>query len=137
MIKVLIDTNVILDYLLKRETYYEHSRRILNAAFDNKILAFISATTITDIHYIVKKSMDKFKSINLIKDLIKFIDVANVDRNIVIEALNSNFKDFEDAIQVYSSINNNISLIITRNDKDFKETDISIMTPATFINDYL
>jgi len=131
---VLLDTNIILDVALNRKNFVEKSAQVLLEIQKHNVKAFVSATTITDIYYIANKSVGKEKSLNFIKSLLTLIDVAGIDRFVVLNALQSNLPDFEDAVQTATALRNNIELIITRNKKDFQQADINVFTPEEFIN---
>ncbi len=135
MIIVLLDTNIILDFLLERKPFIEQSEKILQLSFDNKIKAYISATTITDIYYIIQKEIDKETAKNFISEVLKFIDIASVDKLVIKEALNSSLDDFEDAVQENTALHHNFNYIITRNIHDYKTSKIKALTPSKFYNE--
>ncbi len=135
MIIVLLDTNIILDFLLERKPFIEQSEKILQLSFDNKIKAYISATTITDIYYIIQKEIDKETAKNFISEVLKFIDIASVDKLVIEEALNSSLDDFEDAVQENTALHHNFNYIITRNIHDYKTSKIKALTPSKFYNE--
>jgi predicted nucleic acid-binding protein len=137
MKKVLIDTNIILNFLLEREPFHNQAEIIIKSAFDNKIIAYITATTVTDIYYITRKVKSSSIAKEFIKSLVLFIEVANVNKDIVLNALDSSLDDFEDAIQEYSAIMNDLSVIVTRNEKDFANSIIDTVDPKEFIDVYL
>lgn len=96
--KVLLDTNVILDYALERETWFVDSEQILYLSEQNQIEAYVSASTISDIYYIIRKIKGKKLALEFIENLVDICCVAKVDNNVITMALNANLKDFEDAI---------------------------------------
>ena len=131
--KILIDTNVILDVVLKRLDYYENSSLVFDAIHKNKFDCYFTATTVTDIYYFTKKYLNHESALELIINLMDFLEVLSVDRNIILLSILSNINDFEDAIQVETAKENNVDLIITRNIKDFKKSPIKVLTPAEFV----
>lgn len=133
MTKVLLDTNIILDFALEREKYFKNAENILKLAYENEINAWMSATTITNVYYIARKTKGKDIAINFIKNLIDFIEIANVDKNVIVKAISLNFNDFEDAIQESSALYNEIPIIITRNIHDFEDANLAIFTPEEFL----
>lgn len=137
MNKVLIDTNIILDFALERENYFADADKILKLAFEKKIIAFITATTVTNIFYIARKEKGKSEALDFIKSILAFIDIANVDKKVVLDALELDFQDFEDAIQESSARSTDIPIIITRNEKDFKNSKLEIYHPQKFLNESL
>jgi len=133
MIKALIDTNVILDIALNREPFFEYSSKVFDKIDDQILEGFITASSITDIYYIASKQKDKFQARKFLISLIQILEVVGVDKDIVIQALESDLPDFEDAIQVFSAKSNSIDLIITRNVADFITSGIKVVTPQEFI----
>lgn len=133
MKKVLLDTNIILDFALKREKYIANSRKILELAFKKVINAFITATTITDIYYIARKEKGRNDALDFIRSILSFLEVANVDKNVVITALELDFHDFEDAVQESAAQNTEIPAIITRNENDFKNSSLRVFSPESFL----
>ena len=132
--RILLDTNIILDIALRREPHFTFSVQAFKA-IDNKIVfGFVTATTITDIYYIAKREKGHQIALDFISNLIEIIDIIGIDRNIIIKSLVSQINDFEDAIQSISSLLNNIDYIITRNQKDFSKSDIKALTPVEFVN---
>lgn len=136
MIKVLVDTNIILDILLKRELFFKESYEMFTLLIQNKITGYISATTITDIYYISKKQIGHDKSILFLKELIDIVDVLGIDKRIIVFAINKNFIDFEDAIQISAAEMNELDCIVTRNVKDFDNTKMLVVEPKNFIKIY-
>ncbi|GHT62966.1 twitching motility protein PilT [Bacteroidia bacterium] len=134
MTKALIDTNVIIDYASKRQPFFANADKIIDAIIDNKLSAYISASTVTDIFYILKRENSQEKTLDFIKGLLTIIDVFSVDKQIIINALYSGWTDFEDAVQAEVSFENNVDIIITRNIKDFnKLKSIRVLTPTEFL----
>ncbi len=133
MKRVLFDTNIILDIALKRTPYYADARSLFKLIDERAIAGSISATTVTDIYYVAKKESGHEKSIAFLRDILEIFDVLGVDRKIVKEALDSEIKDFEDAIQFCAAKGHNLDVIITRNTKDFKGSQLKVLTPKEFL----
>ncbi|MDP2888818.1 MAG: PIN domain-containing protein [Bacteroidota bacterium] len=136
MIKALIDTNVVLDIALNREPFFEYSSKIFDKIDDQILEGFITASSITDIYYIASKQKDKLQARKFLINLIQILEVVGVDKDIVIQALESEITDFEDAIQVFSAKSNSIDLVITRNVADFASTGMKALTPQEFIQKF-
>ncbi len=132
--KVLLDTNIVLDYILERQDFVENARQIFRLAYDKKIEAYFSANTITDIFYIVRKYKPKDEVLCFLQNLLSFVDVANVNKTVILKALNSNFPDFEDAVQNFSAINSDIKIIVTRNLKDFNDSHLKYLNQHNLLN---
>ncbi len=131
--KILIDTNVILDIALEQEPFAEHAVLIFKTAHKKTIRMFMTATTVTDLYYIARKERGKETALSFIEDLIQFMHVISVDKNIIFNALHSEISDFEDAIQVCSAIQEGITTIVTRNEKDFINSGLNIQNPKAFL----
>lgn len=136
--KILLDSNAILDIALKRKPYIKSIRTILQKADENQFYFYVTSASITDIHYVISKEIGKTKSLKFLKDLVSKVELCTSDKQIIQNALQSNFKDFEDAVQYYSALSSNLEVVITRNKKDFKPaTKIEVLTPDEFVEKYL
>jgi predicted nucleic acid-binding protein len=133
MKRLLLDTNIILDIALKREPHFELSSKIFELIDKKRIIGYITASTVTDIYYISRKEKGKEIAIEFISNLIEIVDVIGVDKNIIVKALKSDLKDFEDAVQVSAAKYNEIEIIVTRNKSDFFESGLIILTPDELI----
>ena len=134
MDNVLIDTDVILDSFFDREPFSEFSTEILNLCEQKKLNGFTTPVIISNVYYLLRKSAKHQIIIEKIKQLLTIIDIVKVDKNVVLSALNSEFKDFEDALQNFSAIENgNIKIILTRNIKDFSKSKLAVLTPETYL----
>jgi predicted nucleic acid-binding protein len=134
--RLLFDTNIILDIALNRVPHYKDSANSFKKIDNKSIFGFITATTITDIYYIAKKESGHIEAIDFITNLIQIVDVVGIDREIIINSLTSQLLDFEDAIQSVASSFNNIDFIITRNIKDFSNSEIKAISPTDFLLQY-
>lgn len=132
--KVFLDTNVICDFLLGREPYFAEAASIMQMIENNDIKGYMSALSIGQIYYIYRKVYSHDYAIKKIGSLIEVLQVCSIERKTIEMALLSHFNDFEDALQ-YSSVHSGRSadVIITRNIKDFKNSDIPVLTPKTFL----
>lgn len=131
---VFIDTDVILDFFFDREPYAEYAAQALNLCEEGKILGFTSPVAISNVYYLLRKIGKHDLIIEKLKQLLTIIDIAEMDKKVVLNALNSRFKDFEDALQNFSAMEkSNIKVILTRNIKDFKNSKLAIMTPETYL----
>jgi predicted nucleic acid-binding protein len=134
MDKVLIDTDVILDFFFDRDPFAEFAAEIFNLCEENKILGFTTPVIICNVYYLLRKSAKHEIIIEKIKQLLNIIDIVRMDKVVVLGALNSNFKDFEDALQNFSAVENKeISIILTRNVKDYKKSELAVLTPETYL----
>ncbi len=132
---LLIDTDVLLDFLFDRQPFSDDAAKLLSLCDEGKIKGFITSVMVSNIYYILRKNAGHEKVIESLKLLMNMVDVVTTDKQTIIEALHSGFKDFEDALQNFSAQNRaDITLIITRNVKDYKASRLSIMDPETYLN---
>ncbi|NJY61595.1 PIN domain-containing protein [Salinimicrobium sp. CDJ15-81-2] len=134
MENVLIDTDVILDFFFDREPFAEFATEILNLCEENKIKGFTTPVIICNTYYLLRQTAKHDIVIEKIKQLLTIVDVLQIDKEVVLDSLNSDFKDFEDALQNYSAVKNGkISIVLTRNIKDYKKSEMAVMTPETYL----
>ena len=130
MIRVFLDTNILVDLIADRKPFSKHAIEIFKYAEDLKIQLFTSSHSIATTHYLLKKYVDEKELRSILANLLEFLEVIPVDLDVLKKGLRSNHKDFEDAIQILcaSSIAG-INFIVTRNTKDFKTSEIAVLTP--------
>lgn len=134
-ITVLVDTNIILDVILKRKPFYDDSLKILELCKSQKIIGFVTEHSIATICYIIKREFDSTTCRTLLMALISFFEMANIRKEQVIEAIeNNNFSDFEDCLQEECALNVSADYIITRNTKDFESSKIQALSAKEFFN---
>jgi len=134
MENVLIDTDVILDFFFGREPFSEFVTDILNLCEENKLKGFTTPVIICNTYYLLRKTAKHEIVIEKIKQLLTILDVLQIDKEVVLDSLNSEFKDFEDALQNYSALKNGkISIVLTRNIKDYKKSELAVLTPETYL----
>ena len=133
--RLLIDTNVILDYLLTREGFHEQARALFHLVEYKRDFEFVSSSAVTDIFYHLNKALrDSFEAQDQITKLLRAVSVLNVTEQDIRVALKLRWKDFEDAVQYAVALANHVDAVITRNVKDFERTDIPVMTPGEFLD---
>jgi len=131
---ILIDTNVVLDMLLKREPYHKDAARIQIMVEKEYIRGYISASAVTDIFYIANRNFkNKEKTINLLVKYLRCVRVASVTENIISEALELGWEDFEDSVQYVTGKSISVDYIITRNPKDFYNSQVAVTSPKEFL----
>ena len=134
MKKILIDTDVILDFFFDRKPFSENSSIILSMCERKHIQGFVTPVIISNSYYLLRRTAQHNKVIDKLKQLLSITDVLNMNKQIVENALNSDFKDFEDALQNFAAVSNgDIDVIVTRNVKDFKKSEIAVLTPESFL----
>ena len=134
MKRVLIDTYVILDFFFDRMPFSDAAAKVLSLCESREIEGFITSVVISNVYYLLRHTSTHDNVIEKLKQLITITEVLTTDKDVILKALNSNFKDFEDALQNYSAeLNGQIDLIVTRNIKDFKNSSLGIMTPDNYL----
>ncbi len=133
MKKLLVDTNIIIDLLAKRELFYEPAAQLFSLADQKKVELYVSSLSFANAHYILNCELAESKVREILRRLKVLVKVISFDLKVLDMSLNSDFKDFEDAIQYYSAIESDIDIIITRNLKDFKKYKLPVMTGQQFI----
>ena len=134
MKNLLIDTNIIVDLLAKRKNFYQEAQELFTLADEQAIKLYISSLTFANTHYLLSKELNSNEAR---KVLIKFkllVSILPLDDKILELALSSDFNDFEDAIQYYTAVENNLNIIITRNKKDFKTSSLPVLTAKEYLN---
>ena len=128
--KVLIDTNIILDVPCKRPAFYEDSAKIFKLCEVKKISGVISALSIPNIVYILRKELDADKTREILDSLMLIFSVADLKADDLKKAADMRFKDYEDAIQSACATRIKANYIVTRNIKDFSESKVTAIKPA-------
>ncbi len=130
MIKVFLDTNILVDLIADRRPFSKHAIEIFKSAEEHKVQLFTSSHSIATAHYLLKKYVEEKELRNILLNLLEFLEVIPVDLDVLKKGLRSNHKDFEDAVQIYcASLIAGINFIVTRNTKDFKTSEIAVLTP--------
>ena len=128
--KLLIDTNVVLDVLLRREPFSKTAAEVLNLTQRDEVREYVSASAITDIYYIANKQMkDRDAVRDLLKRLLMIVSVAAVSEREIQNALNLAWGDFEDSVQYSVALLNEMDGIVTRNPSDYQEANMRIWLP--------
>ena len=127
--RVVIDTNVILDVWLAREPFLKDSARILSAAEKGQITGIICPTTVTTLHYLVKKEKGDSKARSLLQSLLNICEVGSLRKSEIEEALGSKIRDFEDAVIEAVALESEADIIATRNLPDFKHSRVPAKEP--------
>lgn len=131
--KVIVDTDVVLDVLLAREPFLNSAGEIFSMAEKSTITAFLCATTVTTIDYILTQSISKPLAKKALHQLLEIFEVAPVNRSVIEEALQSKMIDFEDAVIGYAGNLVGVDLVVTQNTKDFKYSPIKAVDSGEFL----
>ena len=134
MRKVLIDTNILIDYISERKPFSESARSILLLCMNNKLEGGIAAHSIMNAFYILRKEFTITERREFLLDICTFLTVVGIDKSKIVSALeDTDFSDVEDCLQVECAKEFNAEYIITRNIKDFTESDIPAISPDDFL----
>jgi predicted nucleic acid-binding protein len=131
-LRVIVDTNVVLDVLLEREPFVKPAVEIFCLVEESRIDAFICATTVTTIDYLLVKSL-KTNAKNALRRLISLFEIATVNRPVIERALVSKIQDFEDAVLNEAGQMAGADFVITRNTKDFAKSALKVCDPNEFL----
>jgi predicted nucleic acid-binding protein len=130
---VLIDINVLLDMLQKREPFFETSAGLLAAVEAGHVQGYIAAHSITTLFYLIQKGRSSADARATVTNLLQFIKIVPVDQSTIEQALNLDFRDFEDAVQMISAVQSKVDCLITRNIKDYQPALLPVMQPVDFL----
>lgn len=135
--KIMCDTNVIIDLLLEREPFVEASCRVLSLCEEHKIEGFVSASSVTDIYYLVRKYTHSTElAYKAVGKLLEIVKVCSVTNNDVLTAFQRKARDFEDCLVATCAKSIRCNCIVTRNKKDFEEFDIPLLTPEELLQQF-
>lgn len=139
MIGILIDTNIVIDLLARREEFYPEAAELFSLSDRKELRLAISSLTFANINYVLSTQMPAMEAKRTLRRFKILIEILSLDEKIIELALNDDdFKDFEDGLQYYSALENHVDIILTRNKKDFMKSKIPVMTAKEFLarNDY-
>ena len=135
--RLFFDTNVVLDLLGEREPFYDSAAKITTLADRGEIELIVSALTYSTVYYLLSRFEDKEPVKEKIRKFKVIAETSDLTDKIVEKGLSSKFSDFEDALQYYCAIKMDCKILITRNVKDFKESEIPVLTPDEYLNSLL
>jgi predicted nucleic acid-binding protein len=134
MSRLLIDTNIVIDLLAKRDEFYDEAAELFSRADKKELELTISSLTFANTNYILTKLKSSKEAREILRKFKVLVELLSLDDKITELALSDdNFPDFEDGLQYYSAIENQIDIIITRNKKDFKNSKIPVLTAKEFL----
>jgi len=131
--RVLFDTNVVLDLLLNRDEFVDDASILISKVDTNEIDGFLCATTITTIHYLLEKSLNATQAAKHIKTLLNMFDIAPVSNETLEKALNPKFTDYEDSVLHEAALAVDVNSIVTRDYPGFKNATIPAYTPKELV----
>ena len=135
MSRVLIDTNIVIDLLAKRPEFYDDAATLFSKSDRQDLTLLISSLTFANTHYILSRHTSSREAREILRKFKVLTEVLSLNDKIVELALSDNkFNDFEDGLQYYTAVENQIDIIITRNKRDFKNSEIPVMTANEFLS---
>ena len=137
MKRIFVDTNIIVDLIADRKPFSKFAIDLFNKAEKKKIKLFTSSHSIATTHYLLKKYIDEKNLRSILYDLTDFLTIIPIDSDMIQKGLRSKHKDFEDAFQINCAYSvEKIDCIVTRNIKDFKDSEITVLTPDELYNKF-
>jgi predicted nucleic acid-binding protein len=131
--RVLIDINILLDVLQHREPFYQASAGLLASVETGQVQGYIAAHSITTLFYLIQKDQSSAKARATITNLLQFIKIAAVDQSTIEQALNLDYRDYEDAVQMICALQCRADWLVTRNIKDYQPALLPILQPVDFL----
>ena len=131
--RVMFDTNVVLDLLLDREPFVKEAKSLIAKVEQGVLGGVLCATTVTTIHYLLMRSMGKKDAAEVIGSLLKLFEVASVTRAVLEDALEADDKDYEDAVLYKAAYHAGVDLIVTRDRTGFSKADLPVMNPRELL----
>lgn len=133
MAKVFVDTDIILDLLASREPYYQYAAKLFSLADSGKLEICVSSLTFSNLNYILSKQFSVAQARKKLLTFKTLVTVLSVNEKVVDLALNSDFKDFEDALQYFTATEFKVTTLLTRNLKDFKKAEIAVLSAEQYL----
>ncbi len=127
--RVLIDTNVVLDFLQEREPFVKNAARLFERIDAGEVEGFIAATTITNIYYIVHRAAGRAVAQDAITQVLRNLNICTIDLEVLEQALALNFEDFEDAVQYACAVAYSVDAIVTRDISGFINAEVPVVLP--------
>ncbi len=130
----MIDTDVILDFFLDRVPFADHAAQVFSLCDSGQLNGFVTPVICSNTYYLLRRLAKHEKVVEKLNQLMRVMDVLMMDKDVVIQALDSGFRDFEDAMQDVAAMNSGIiSIILTRNVKDYSKSEMGVLTPESFL----
>lgn len=132
--KLFLDSDVVIDFFTDRAPHANPASELFELNEQGEVVLYLSAVSINNIYYIVRRFLGHKKSLDVVETLIEMTEIIGTTKNEVLQALKNDFKDFEDSVQYSSALTiKDLDAIITRNIKDFRNSKIAVMTPLLFL----
>ncbi|UBM59985.1 PIN domain-containing protein [Marinilongibacter aquaticus] len=132
--KLFVDSDVVIDFFTDRKPFANPASELFELSEQGVVKIYLSAISINNIYYIVRRFLGNKKSLEVIETLAEMTEIIGTTKKEIIQALKNNFTDYEDSIQYSSALTiKDLDAIITRNIKDYRSSTIAVMTPLNFI----
>ena len=132
-LRILVDVNVVLDVLTKRDPHYEPSAAVWALVEREVVEGMIAAHTVTTVHYLVAKHLGCGQANVVISKLLRVFSVASIDQDVLLTALGLGWRDFEDAVQMAAALDMRADYLVTRNPQDFKDELVRVILPGDLV----
>ena len=130
---ILLDTNISLDFLLRREPFFESINKIMIMVKDNEVEPCVTASSVTDIYYIMRRYKTQEERVLMLTEYLKLVDIINTTRTDILKALKMEKSDFEDAVAFQSAKRKKVDYLITRDKTGFADNTVSVVSPDEFL----
>jgi predicted nucleic acid-binding protein len=128
-VRVLVDTNIVLDFLLQREPFFQDAELLFQAIDAGQVIGYVTATTLTDIFYISRKHTRSVEQARqAVSETLTIMVICSIDRAVLESAFNSGLADFEDAVQIFGAVTQGLDTILTRDNKGFLSSPIPVLS---------
>jgi predicted nucleic acid-binding protein len=128
-VRVLIDTNIVLDFLLQREPFFQDAEFLFQAIDMGQVIGYVTATTLTDIFYISRRHTRSIEQARqAVLEILTVMAICPIDRAVLESAFNSGLADFEDAVQIFSAVAQGLDAIVTRDIQGFLSSSVSVLS---------
>jgi predicted nucleic acid-binding protein len=131
--KIFVDSDIVLDLLTGRAPHHLSAAALFSLAEKGKVSIYVSSLTFANVHYVLSRQLNNEKARNILATFKTLVTVLPVDDIIVERALSSEFKDFEDALQYHTALENRLNILLTRNLKDYKKAQIQVFTAQQYL----
>jgi|FLYL01.1.fsa_nt_gi predicted nucleic acid-binding protein len=131
--RVFLDSDVVLDFLARREPHFAAAARLFLKMQEGDVQAFTSSIVFVNVHYLLRKALGKVEAIRLLKKLRVLIAVLPTGERAIDLALASEFKDLEDAVQYYTALDHELDVLVTRNSGDYRTATMTVLSPAELL----
>lgn len=127
--RVLVDTNIVLDFLLQREPFSQDAELLFQVIDVGEIVGYVTATTLTDIFYISRRHTRSLEQARqAVSEILTAMMICPVDRVVLESAFNSGLADFEDAVQIFSAVTQGLEAVVTRDAQGFLSSPIPVLS---------